>query len=125
LFYDFFLVYTFGIAHRSGNSISHAPDLKLISTKKTTILVLIGLIGLFFGGRYLVVGAVEFAKTLGMSEKVIGLTIIAIGTSLPELATSVVAAFKKKPYFIICFSSVFLILPFYPLHLLLFAQNSL
>ncbi len=91
-----FLVYTFGIVHQSGNYISHTTDLITISTRKATILVLIGLIGLFFGGKYLIAGAVEFAKTLGMSEKVIGLTIIAIGTSLPELATSVVAAFKKK-----------------------------
>jgi cation:H+ antiporter len=55
-----------------------------------------GLAGLFFGGQYLVEGAVNIAKLLGMTEKVIGLTIIAIGTSLPELATSIVAARAKK-----------------------------
>ncbi len=91
-----FLVYTFGIARHSVNAIAQTSDVKSIGVKKASILVLIGLIGLFFGGKYLVAGAVEFAKILGMSEKVIGLTIIAIGTSLPELATSVVAALKKK-----------------------------
>ena len=55
-----------------------------------------GLAGLFFGGQFFVDGAVNIARDLGMSERVIGLTIVAIGTSLPELATSVVAAFKKK-----------------------------
>ncbi|HCT30557.1 MAG TPA: sodium:proton exchanger [Bacteroidales bacterium] len=91
-----FLVYTFGIARHTGNPISLDIDPKIISTNKASMLVLLGLIGLFFGGKYLVTGAVEFAKIMGMSEKVIGLTIIAIGTSIPELATSVVAAFKQK-----------------------------
>jgi cation:H+ antiporter len=63
---------------------------------KSVFLIIAGLTGLFFGGKYLVEGAVNIAKLVGMSEKVIGLTIIAVGTSLPELATSVVAAMKKK-----------------------------
>ncbi|NQV95775.1 MAG: sodium:calcium antiporter, partial [Sphingomonadales bacterium] len=46
------------------------------------------------GGRWLVEGAVDLARLVGMSEAVIGLTVIAIGTSLPELVTSVVAAYK-------------------------------
>ncbi len=55
-----------------------------------------GLAGLFAGGRFLVDGAVSVARIIGISEKVIGITIIAVGTSLPELATSAVAAFKRK-----------------------------
>ncbi|HUT97850.1 MAG TPA: calcium/sodium antiporter [bacterium] len=55
-----------------------------------------GLAGLFFGGRWLVSGAVEMAGRLGVSERVIGLTIVAVGTSLPELATSMVAAVKGE-----------------------------
>jgi len=55
-----------------------------------------GLIGLIIGGRLVVTSAVEMATTLGISEKIIGLTIVAVGTSLPELATSVVAAIKKN-----------------------------
>ncbi|MBK8980390.1 MAG: calcium/sodium antiporter [Planctomycetes bacterium] len=56
--------------------------------------VAVGLVGLKFGGEWLVVGATGVARELGMSEVVIGMTIIAVGTSLPELATSLIAARK-------------------------------
>lgn len=59
-------------------------------------LVLAGLAGLVIGGRLVVSSAVDIAKLLGMSEKVIGLTIVAAGTSLPELATSIVATIRKN-----------------------------
>lgn len=62
----------------------------------STAFVVGGLILLVLGARSLVTGAVAIAETLGMSEAVIGLTIVAVGTSLPELATSVLAAFKKE-----------------------------
>lgn len=55
-----------------------------------------GLGGLIYGGHLVVTHAVEIATLLGITEKVIGLTVIAAGTSLPELATSVIAAIKKK-----------------------------
>ncbi len=54
-----------------------------------------GMAGLVLGGKLLVDGAVDVAMTAGLSEALIGLTIVAIGTSLPELATSIVAALKK------------------------------
>ena len=63
---------------------------------KAVLLVLIGLIGLVIGGELIVKSAVEISTDLGVSEAIIGLTIVALGTSLPELATSVVAAFKKN-----------------------------
>lgn len=66
------------------------------STLKIWFLILIGLGGLVLGGKLVVDNAVSIAQTLGVSEKIIGLTIIAAGTSLPELATSVVAAMKKN-----------------------------
>ncbi len=60
-----------------------------------SILILVGGIVLIVaGGRWLVEGAVDLARLIGMSEAVIGLTVIAIGTSLPELVTSVIAAYK-------------------------------
>ncbi len=59
-------------------------------------LIIFGLVALISGGKMVVSSAVFMASTLGISEKLIGLTIIASGTSLPELATSVVAALKKK-----------------------------
>lgn len=58
--------------------------------------VLAGLVALIFGARFLVDGAVSIARDAGLSEAFIGLTIVAIGTSLPELATSVVAAFRRQ-----------------------------
>lgn len=66
------------------------------SNQKIWLFIAVGLTFLVFGGRLVVINAVKIAETLGISEKVIGLTIIAAGTSLPELATSVVAALKKN-----------------------------
>jgi cation:H+ antiporter len=66
------------------------------SNLKITTYILLGLTGLVLGGKFVVSGATEIATTFGLSEKIIGLTIVAAGTSLPELATSVVAAFKKN-----------------------------
>lgn len=59
-------------------------------------LIFIGLAGLVVGGKLVVDNAVSMAQSLGVSEKIIGLTIVAAGTSLPELATSVVASMKKN-----------------------------
>jgi cation:H+ antiporter len=59
-------------------------------------LILIGLLLLVFGADWLVTAAVSFARLLGISELVIGLTVIAAGTSLPEVAASVVAAVKGE-----------------------------
>ncbi len=69
---------------------------KNYSSLKIWGFVILGLTGLVIGGRLVVVNSVEIATYLGMSEKLIGLTIVAAGTSLPELATSVVAAIKKN-----------------------------
>lgn len=69
---------------------------KQLSPLKTWIFIVIGLGGLILGGRLVVNNAVEIATVLGISEKIIGFTIVAIGTSLPELATSIVAALKKN-----------------------------
>jgi cation:H+ antiporter len=63
---------------------------------KIWLLILVGLAGLVIGGRLVVTSAIEMATAMGVSEKIIGLTIVAAGTSLPELATSVVAALKKN-----------------------------
>lgn len=60
------------------------------------ILVIAGLAGIIFGGDLVVDNAAAIAKALGMSEILVGLTIVAVGTSLPELVTSVVAAVKKE-----------------------------
>lgn len=69
---------------------------KHYSQLKIWSFIVLGLVGLVFGGRLVVNNAIEIATIAGISEKIIGLTIIAAGTSLPELATSIVAAFRKN-----------------------------
>lgn len=59
-------------------------------------MVLIGISGLIIGGKLVVDNSINIATQLGVSQKIIGLTIIAAGTSLPELVTSIVAALKKN-----------------------------
>jgi cation:H+ antiporter len=68
----------------------------LMSVKKSIIFISIGIVGLYFGGIWVVDGAIVMAKSLGLSEAFIGLTVIAFGTSVPELVTSAIAAFKKN-----------------------------
>jgi len=63
---------------------------------KNTFLTVLGLAGLIVGGQLTVRGAIGLARAFGISEVVIGLTVVAIGTSLPELFTSVVAVIKKE-----------------------------
>ncbi len=63
---------------------------------KAILLIVFGLAGLIIGGELIVSNAVTIAKSWGISEAVIGVTIIALGTSLPELATSAMAAYKKN-----------------------------
>ena len=69
---------------------------KELSVLKATGLVIAGLAGLAIGGELIVDSAVDIAQRCGVSEAIIGLTIVALGTSLPELATSVIAAFKHN-----------------------------
>jgi len=68
----------------------------ITSRQKQIVLILIGIIGVVAGAQIVVESAVKIMKVLGVSEKFIGLTIVAFGTSLPELATSVVAALRKE-----------------------------
>ncbi|NVP18043.1 calcium/sodium antiporter [Candidatus Gracilibacteria bacterium] len=93
-FFFVFLFYTFGISKNDENEIDE--DIKEIALWKSIIFIVIGLVGLTLGGKWIVDGAVVIAKGFGLSEAVIGLTVVAVGTSLPELATSVVAALKKQ-----------------------------
>ncbi|WP_017732461.1 calcium/sodium antiporter [Nafulsella turpanensis] len=92
-FFIIFMVYTIEI---SKNQSETDEQVVLMPIWKSILLMVAGLLGLFFGGKFLVEGAVSLAGQLGMSEKLIGLTIVAVGTSTPELATSLVAAYKKK-----------------------------
>ncbi len=96
-FFVLFLAYIFRIAKEQvENGEEEGEKLEVLPMRKSVALLLGGFIGLFLGGKWVVDGAIAMAKWLGMSETFIGLTVIAIGTSLPELVTSVVAASKKS-----------------------------
>ena len=69
---------------------------KIETFPKAIALIIIGIILLFIGGHFTVDGAVSIAESLGLSQLVIGIVIVAIGTSLPELITSVIAIAKKQ-----------------------------
>ncbi len=96
IFFLLFMTYVFKIS-KNDKSAASAVGEKEFSTVKSLLMVLGGIFLLSFSGKWIVDGAVEIALRFGLSETLIGLTIIAVGTSLPELAASAVAAFKKKP----------------------------
>ena len=89
-----FLVYIFMNLRR--NPEAETEDIEMYGNLKTTVMIVLGIVGLVFGGNLIVENAVDIAKHYHVSDKLIGLTILAAGTSLPELATSAVAAFHKK-----------------------------
>lgn len=93
-FFLIFFAYTFSIAR---NHTEEEDAIKSMPIWKSVLFILGGLAGLMYGGRFFVDGSSQIARTLGVSESVIGLTLVAGGTSFPELATSVVAAWKKNP----------------------------
>ena len=95
-FFMIFLRYTFAIA-RNGSEEAEGEEIKEMPMWKSVLFIVGGLAGLVYGGQLFVDGASGIAASLGVSESTIGLTIVAGGTSLPELATSVTAALKKNP----------------------------
>ena len=75
----------------------YAKGIPQLSTKMGILWLVVGLIILLISSRFLVWGAVNVAQALGVSDLIIGLTVVAIGTSLPELAASLISAYKKEP----------------------------
>jgi cation:H+ antiporter len=71
-------------------------DSEPLSMIKTIIYVVLGAVGIIYGGTFVVNGATSIAKIFGMSDNLIGLTVVALGTSLPEFVTSVIATKKGK-----------------------------
>lgn len=92
-FFIIFIVYTFGLNKMT----DERPEEKIIIYSKTRsfLYILGGIVALAIGGHFAVVGGIGIALTLGVSENLIGLTIVAIGTSLPEIVTAVIAARKR------------------------------
>jgi cation:H+ antiporter len=82
---------------KNGEDVEEVDEaLSKTSNFKIVIWLMIGSVALYFGSEWLVEGAKELAKTVGVSDGVIGVTMIAIGTSIPELAASVIAAAKQE-----------------------------
>lgn len=95
LFFGVFMYYLISMSKNKTN-IEEIDDTNYPSMKKAIILTLLGLIGIVFGSNFVVESASFIAKTIGISERMISLTIVAIGTSLPELVTSVTATRKGE-----------------------------
>ncbi|NUO02793.1 MAG: calcium/sodium antiporter, partial [Saprospiraceae bacterium] len=96
-FFAIYIYYTFGVA--KSTDMSGTPDNekhKDYAPWLAVLMVIGGIAGLTFGGKITVENAVSIAKVLGVSDSVIGLTLVAVGTSIPELATSVVATMKRN-----------------------------
>ncbi|ALJ00507.1 calcium/sodium antiporter [Rufibacter tibetensis] len=94
LFFAIFLVYNLKLARKSSPE-EHVQTYNY-TYLKATLFMLLGLAGLIIGGRLIVTSAVNIAQLFGLSERIIGLTVVSVGTSLPELATSLVAVRKRN-----------------------------
>ena len=92
-FFISFTIYQSRKEAKLSNELYKKPDLSLI---KSIILILISSVGLYYGADWLIKGAVKIAGNLGVSERVIAVTVIAFGTSVPELATAVIAVIRKQ-----------------------------
>lgn len=103
VFFVLFMRYTFASAKRQpeikteSQATDEGQSSGCMSPAKSIVFIVAGLAALIWGGDRFVSGASGIASALGVSDAVIGLTIVALGTSLPELATSIVAALKGKP----------------------------
>ncbi|MDY0162564.1 calcium/sodium antiporter [Desulfobotulus sp.] len=96
-FLGFFLIfsyYSYSLSQSKGNERLTPPKEARYTPLKSWIYMILGMVGLGLGGDWIVESAVHIAREIQISEDVIGLTIVAIGTSLPELATSATAAWK-------------------------------
>ncbi len=96
LFFALFMVYIIKLAREGrADMIEETPD-TVLPMGKSILFILLGMIGLFLGGKWVVDGAIKIAEHFDISQNLIGLTIVAIGTSLPELVTSAMAAYRKN-----------------------------
>jgi len=90
------ILYLIYLIYDSIKNKSEGEEVKALSPLKSVLFILGGLAAIILGGNVVVNSATDIAKTFGLSDTIIGLTIVAIGTSLPELVTSIVAARKGQ-----------------------------
>lgn len=91
-----YLLFSYFFTRRTGGDAPIAGEIKEYALWKSLLMILIGVAGLYFGGNWVVAGAVYIAADFGMSQALVGITIVAVATSLPELITSVLAALRKN-----------------------------
>lgn len=105
IFISLLLAYTVYIVRRSRKETkamrqieedAEMPDTPSRNIWRDVVFLAIGALGLYYGSEWFVGGAQELARYLGVSERVIGITVLALGTSLPELVTAIVASVKKE-----------------------------
>lgn len=97
LFFCIFIYYLIGMARKKDTNEEENKDEKPVKLVKALLMIVIGLFGIVLGSDFVVKGASEIAAAFGVSQRIISLTIVALGTSLPELVTSVIAT-KKGEY---------------------------
>ena len=97
LFFCIFIYYLIGMARKKDTNEEENKDEKPVKLVKALLMIVIGLFGIVLGSDFVVKGASEIAAIFGVSQRIISLTIVALGTSLPELVTSVIAT-KKGEY---------------------------
>ncbi|UCS92181.1 calcium/sodium antiporter [Echinicola marina] len=98
-FFGLFMAYIYAVSKSKSGQMDMASSdatMELLPRAKSVIYIIGGVLALFLGGKWVVDGAVEIATLMGLSETFIGLTVVAVGTSLPELVTSAVAAKKGQ-----------------------------
>lgn len=97
-FFSLFMAYIYVISKDNNEepSMQQETAIQILPKRKALVYVLVGAVALFLGGKWVVDGAIEIATYFGLSETFIGLTVVAIGTSLPELVTSAVAVTKGQ-----------------------------
>ena len=97
LFFCIFIYYLIGMVRKKDTNEEENKDEKPVKLVKALLMIVIGLFGIVLGSDFVVKGASEIAAIFGVSQRIISLTIVALGTSLPELVTSVIAT-KKGEY---------------------------
>lgn len=93
-FFVLFMIYVYKISREKSGDVK--DESLEFGSRRASAYIALGIIGLYFGGDWVVDGAVGIAQLLGVNDALIGLTIVAVGTSSPELVASAVAAYRKQ-----------------------------
>ena len=97
LFSSLILFIIYLLVYQKDALIDEGSDKGLIlSNSKNLMFLILGIVGLWVGSELLIKGAVDVAKDFGVSERIIGISVVSVGTSIPELATSLIAVMKKE-----------------------------